>query len=116
MSKSERIGNYTIYLDQTYYLAYAGGKRELTKDKQKAWEKTLYLPELLKVKEQLKLGIENNPNVIPLTGSALMSFIKELNFVPFFDRAFQNTHLLKLTDLIIYESIKQKNYELALRK
>jgi len=115
MSKFEKIGAYTIYFDQIYYLAYAGGHRELTKDKQKAWDRTLGLPELLKIKEQHKLSLECNPNVVPLTGEALLGFIRDLKFVPFFDRAFNNTHLVKLTDVIIYESIKQKSYDIALK-
>ena len=42
--------------------------------------------------------------------------IEELKFVPFFDRAFNNTHMLKLTDVVVFESIKQKSYELAMKK
>lgn len=113
--KHEKIGNYTIYLDQIYYLAYAGGKRELEQKHQKNWERTLQLPGLLQVKEQLKLGRENNPNVIPLRGIDLLSFIKELQFIPFFDMYFEHTHILKLTDILIYESIKQKSYDIALK-
>lgn len=115
MAKSEKIGQYTIFLDEIYYLAYAGGKRELTKKNQDNWNRTLSLPGLLQVKEQVKLGLDQNPNVIPMKGSQLMSFIRELNFVPFFDRAFHNTHLVKLTDLVIYESIKAKSYDMALK-
>lgn len=115
MSRYEKIGNYTIHFDQMYYLAYAGGFRELPKKDQKEWNKTLQLPGLLKVEEQKKLGIGKNPNVIPLKGIDLLSFIKELQFVPFFDTYFEKTHLLKLTDIVIYESIKQKSYEIAMK-
>ena len=113
-NRCEKIGDYIIYLDQMYYLCYAGGKRELDAKSQKEWNRTLSVPGLLQVKEQVKLGLDNNPNVVPLKGSDLLSFIKELKFVPFFDRAFNNTHLVKLADLVVYESIKAKSYELAM--
>lgn len=113
--KYEKIGNHPIYFDRVYYLAYAGGNRELPAKNQKDWDKTKNLPGLLQVKEQLKLGRDNNPNVVPLKGIDLLSFIKELQFVPFFDQYFEHTHLLKLTDVVIYESIKQKSYDMALR-
>lgn len=115
MSKYEKIGKYTIYLDEIYYLSYAGGKRELTEKHEKNWKKTLHLPGLLKTKEQLKLGRENNPNVVPLKGRDLMSFIKELQFIPFFDQYFEHTHILQLSDIVVYESIKQKSYDIALK-
>ena len=111
----ERIGNYTIYLDEVYYLAYAGGHRELPAKQQKDWDRTKSLPGLLQVKEQAKLGLDNNPNVVPLRGRDLMSFIREMKFMPFFDHAFEITHICKLTDPIVYESIKQKSYDIALR-
>jgi hypothetical protein len=106
----EQIGNFIIELDAIYYLAYAGGSRELPSKQQKEWEKTNNLPGLLQVKERNKLGMQNNPNVIPLKGRDLLMFIKELKFMPFFDRAFNNTHLVKLTDVVIFESIKSKVY------
>ena len=111
----EKIGQYTVYLDEVYYLAYAGGSRELDSKHQKDWDRTKSLPGLLQVKEQAKLGLDNNPNVVPLKGRDLMSFIRELKFMPFFDHAFEITHLVKLTDVIVYESIKAKSYEMALR-
>jgi hypothetical protein len=114
-NKYELIGQFPIYLDQQYFLAYAGGHRELPAKQQKDWNKTLQLPELLRIKERNALGMENNPNVVPLRGRELLAFIKELKFVPFFDRAFESTHLVKLTDIIIYESIKAKQYDIALR-
>lgn len=115
-NKYFKIGKNVIFFDQIYYIAYAGGKRELPNKQQKEWNKTLQLPDLLKTKEQLKLGYNNNPNVIPIKGIDLISFIQELDFVPIFDQYFQHTHLLKLTDIIIYESIKQKSYDVALKK
>lgn len=108
--KYEKIGKHPIYFDQIYYLAYAGGTRDLVQKDQKEWNKTLQLPGLLKVKEQLKLGRDKNPNVIPLNGIELLTFVKELQFVPFFDQYFEHTHLLKLTDIMIYEDIKQKSF------
>lgn len=115
MSNFEKIGNYKIYFDEMYYLAYAGGKRELTEKHEKNWKKTLCLPDLLQAQEKLKLGRENNPNIIPLKGRELLMFIKELQFIPFFDQYFEHTHILQLSDAIVYESIKQKNYDIALK-
>jgi hypothetical protein len=111
----EMIGNHRIELDGTFYLSYAGGKRELPQAQQKEWNKTLQLPGDLKLKEQYKIGLQNNPNVIPLKGHQLMEFIKELKFVPFFDRNFEKTHLLQLTNVLIYESIRAKSYEIAMK-
>jgi hypothetical protein len=116
MARYEMIGNHKIFFDETYYIAYAGGNRELPSKDQKEWNKTLQLPGELKIREQLKLGYDKNPNVIPLKGIDLLSFIKELQFIPFFDHYFEHTHILKLTDIIIYESIKAKSYDIALRK
>jgi len=115
MPKFEEIGNRRIYFDQMYYLCYAGGKRELKQSDQKNWNKTLCLPELAMKKEQIKLGVQNNPNVVPVKGIDLLGFIRELNFVPFFDQYFEHTHMLKLTNVLVYESIKAKSYEMAMR-
>jgi len=116
MSKHVNIGKYTIYLDQEYYLAYAGGYRELDKKNQKEWDKTVNLPLLLQIEERKKLGLKNNPNIVPMTGRKLLEYIQEYRFVPFFDENFKDSHVLKLTDIIIFESIKQKNYEIAMGK
>ena len=114
MARSETIGKYTIHFDEVYYLAYAGGTRDLPDKDKKEYQKVQSIPwGLARQKELAKFPKEKNPNVIPMTGMKLMSFIKELNFVPIFDTFFEHTHLLKLTDIIIYESIKQKNYEIA---
>lgn len=115
MSKFQKIGKYTIYFDQTYYLAYAGGFREMTKKQESDWNRTNGLPQELQVRERLKLGYENNPNVVPIKGKNLVEFIQDLNFIPLFDQYFEHTHLLKLTDLVVYESIKQKSYEIAMK-
>lgn len=114
--KYETFGGYTIFLDDMYYLCYAGGYRELSSKDQKEWNKTLSLPGLLRIKEQHKLGNDKNPNMVPLRGRDLLQFIKEMKFVPFFDRAFESTHTLQLNDLIIFESIKQKSYDIAMRE
>jgi hypothetical protein len=115
MPKHEMIGQHRIDLDGLYFLAYAGGHRELAAKDQKEYDKILSLPFLLQRSELKKIPMEKNPNVIPLKGSQLLSFIKELGFVPFFDQFFQQSHLVKLTDVIIYEAIRQKSYELAMQ-
>jgi hypothetical protein len=122
MSKRyEVIGNFTIFFDQMYYIAYPGGRRELTAKQEKEWVKANSLPDLAGVKEKNKLGLINNPNVVPIKGIDLLSFIKELGYVPFFDRAFNGktgtngTNMLQLSDVVVYESIKQKSYEIAMR-
>lgn len=115
MPRYEKIGQHVIEFDQTYYLAYAGGKRELPEKDQKMYNKTLALPFVLQRKELSKIPFDNNPNVIPLKGLQLLSFIKELNFIPFFDQYFQQSHLVKLTDVIIYESIRQRSYDIAMK-
>jgi hypothetical protein len=114
MARSERIGNYTIHFDEIYYLGYAGGKRELKAADQKEYDRTLGLPLILQISEQKKLGLDKNPNVIPLKGIQLLSFIRELGFVPFFDKNFHQSKLMTLTDLIIFESIKAKSYDMAM--
>ena len=115
MSKFEMIGKHRIDLDGMYFVAYAGGKRELVAKDQAEYNKILNLPFLLQRQELAKIPLEKNPNVIPLKGSQLLSFIRELKFVPFFDHFFEKSHLLKLTDAVIYESMKQKSYDVALR-
>jgi hypothetical protein len=116
MSRSERIGNYTIFFDEIYYLGYAGGKRDLPDKDMKEYNRTLSLPFLLQIKERNKLGLDKNPNVIPLKGIQLLSFIRELGFIPFFDKHFHISKLMTLTDLIVFESIKAKSYEIALNQ
>jgi len=116
MARHEFIGKYRIDFDDIYFLTYAGGHRELPSKDQKEYNKIITLPFLLQRKELQKLGFEKNPNVIPLKGIQLLSFIKELKFVPIFDTFFDQSHLLKLTDVIIYESIRQKSYEIAMRE
>lgn len=115
MPRYTKIGNNLIHFDEMYYIAYAGGFRELDKENQKQWERTLHLPLILQREEQRKIPMQNNPNVVPIKGITLLEFIKELKFVPLFDTFFERTHLIKLTDIVVYESIRQKSYEIALR-
>ena len=115
MPKFEMIGKHRIDLDGLYFIAYAGGKRELAAKDQAQYNKILSLPFILQRQELAKIPFEKNPNVIPLKGVQLLSFIRELKFTPLFDYFFEKSHVLKLTDSIIYESIKNKSYELALR-
>ena len=111
----EKLGKHVICLSEMYYLTYTGGTRELESKKQKEWDKTNNLPLLLQIKERKKIGFDNNPNVVPIKGSLLVSFFKDKGFVPFFDSFFAQSKVLQLTDIVIFESIKQKSYEIALR-
>jgi len=113
--KYEMIGQYPIYFNEVYYIAYAGGKRELKKEDQKKYDKILHLPFSLQRKELKKIPMEKNPNVVPIKGIDLLSFVKDREWVPFFDQFFNQSHLIKLTDIIVYESIKQKSYDIALK-
>lgn len=116
MSKRySQIGQHVIEWDEVYYIAYAGGKRDLPEKDMKAYNNIVKggLPDLLRAKEILKLGFDKNPNVVPIKGLALLEIIKEKQFVPFFDLSFKHSKLLQVNDLIIYESIKQKSYELV---
>lgn len=115
MARYEKIGGYEIYFDDIYFLAYAGGKRELGARDQKAYESILKLPFALQRNELKKMGFEKNPNVIPIKGIDLLAFIRELKFTPFFDYHFRESHLIQLNDAVIYESIKQRSYDIAMR-
>ena len=115
LNKFFTIGNRRIYFNETYFLTYAGGHRELDSKNQKNWDRTLLLPLELQRKERAKLGMMNNPNVIPLTGMRLLEFIQELNFTPFFTKNFEVDKTLVLTSVLIYESIKTKSYDNVLK-
>ena len=115
MNDFEKIGKYRIYFNEIYYLAYVGGSRGIPEKDLKEYNKIIQLPMILRQKELQKFGFEKNPNVIPLKGRDLLAFIKELNFTPFFDYYFEESHLVQLNDRIIYESIKQRSYDIALR-
>ena len=107
----EKIGQYKINLNQMYYLTYAGGKRELPAKDMKEYNKIINLPFILQREELKKIPLDKNPNVVPISGRALLGFIKELNFIPFFDKFFEQSNMLKLSDLATFEFIKQKNME-----
>jgi hypothetical protein len=113
--RESKIGRYTIKWDEIYYLAYTGGHRELPAKDQKAYNGTLLLPLTLRRKEQANLGLDKNPNVIPLKGLYLLELIKDKKFVPFFDKFFEHTKLLQMNDEIVFEAIRQKSYEIAMR-
>lgn len=116
MAGSTAIGNRRIFHDETYFVSYAGGKRELAAKDQKEYNNIMKLPFLLQRKELKKLGFDKNPNVIPITGIKLIEIFKTSHFMPIFDFFFEQSHLLTVTDEIVYESIRQKNYEIALGK
>ena len=116
MSKGyERIGTRTIYFNQTYYIAYAGGKRGLPEKDQKSYNKIIGLPVALQRKELKNLGFEKNPNVIPVSGKVLMEIIRDMDFQPFFDQYFEQSHLLQVNDLVVFESMKAKSYDKVLK-
>jgi len=115
MPRFETIAGKKIHFDETYFLTYAGGHRELPAKEQREYNKILGLPLILQRKELAKIPFENNPNVVPLKGHQLLMFIREMGFVPFFDQYFEKSHLVKLTDVIIYESIRAKQYEICLK-
>lgn len=112
----EHIGDKRINFDEMYFIAYAGGKRLLTDKDQKEYNKILNLPLLLQRKELSKIPFEKNPNVVPIKGIDLLTMIRELKFVPFFDYFFNQSHLLQITDEIIYEKIKNFSLNKILEK
>lgn len=114
MKNFETIGNRRIYFNETYFIAYAGGTRELPEKDQKEYRKIINLPFKLQRQELKKIPFEKNPNVIPISGRDLLSFIKELKFTPFFDQYFEQSRLINLTDVVVFESMRQKSYEAAL--
>ena len=112
--KFTKIGKYIIEWDGIYYIAYAGGKRELSVKDQKDYNKTLMLPEQLKYVEIKKLGPDKNPNLVPIKGLDLLTIIKEAGYMPFFDQFFEQSRVLQVNNAIVYESMKQKSYEIAM--
>jgi hypothetical protein len=124
--KSCRFGKYTINADEIYYLAYVGGRRELCAKDQKEYDRTILLPLELQRNELRRMGQDKNPNLVPVRGKVLIDWIKERKLVPFFDiyfhdfkldgRVHPGTRILQVNDLIIYESIKAKSYDLVLEK
>lgn len=109
--KYTKIGQYTIFWDEIYFIAYAGGKRDLPEKDMKEYQRTLSLPFQLQRQELKKLGPEKNPNLIPIKGLDLLSIIKEAGYMPFFDHFFSQSKMLQVNDSIVYESMKLKSYE-----
>lgn len=116
MSKSEKVFGKEIVFDEMYYLIYVGGKRELPKKQQAEWNKTLYLPLQLQVAERNKIPLDNNPNVVPVTGRELMMFIRELKSVAFFDKFFDITHKIHLTSFDAYAYIKNNSQKTLIKR
>lgn len=114
--KYTKLGRYTVFWDEIYFIAYAGGKRELPEKDQKEYDRIAKgsMPDVLKTVEIKKLGNEKNPNLIPIKGIDLLSIIKEANYMPFFDKFFDVSKTLQVNNAIIYESMRQKSYEIAM--
>jgi hypothetical protein len=72
------------------------------------------MPDVLKNVEIKKLGQEKNPNLIPIKGLDLLGIIKEANYMPFFDKFFDVSKTLQVNNAIVYESMRQKSYEIAM--
>jgi len=113
MPRFEKIGNRVIEFDKTYALCYTGGKRELPAKDQKNYERILSLPSIVaqnEEKHRMKFweNPEKDPNVVPIKGIDLISFIKELKFTPLFDLYFEHTRRLYLTNILDYEFIKAR--------
>jgi len=113
-NRTSKIGQYVIEWDSIYFIAYSGGTRELSAKDMKEYNKTLLLPEQLQRKEKIKLGPEKNPNLVPIKGIDLVGIIKEANYMPFFDQFFHFSKTLQVNNRIVYESMKQKSYEIAM--
>jgi hypothetical protein len=113
--KSQRIGNFTINYDDIYYITYAGGKRPLPAKDQKEYDRALSLPWEAQRYELRRIGPDKNPNVVPIKGKLIIEFIKDGKFTPFFDSFFERTHMIQLSDMVVFESMKTKSYEMALR-
>ena len=110
----ETISGHRIYMEETYYLAYAGGMRSMTAAEEKEYRKILSLPFLLRQEEMKKQGPSKNPNLIPIKGRQLLEMIIDGKFVPFFDMFFEQSKTLQINDIIVYESMKMKSYDVAL--
>ena len=108
-----KLGQYVIEWDEIYFIAYAGGKRELSAKDQKEYNKIQGLPFALQRQELKKLGPEKNPNLIPIKGIDLLSVIKEAGYMPFFDQYFSQSRMLQVNDVVVYESMRQKSYEIV---
>jgi len=110
------FGQYVIDTDDTYFLAYGGGRRGLLKQDQADYDKAISLPWEAQRSELKRLGHTKNPNVVPISGKDLIELIREKNMVPFFDQFFEQSHLLQVNDVLIFESMRAKSYDLLLGK
>ncbi|MFA5196593.1 MAG: hypothetical protein WC401_12410 [Bacteroidales bacterium] len=113
--KFETIAGHKIFFDETYYLAYSGGMREMSAKDQKEYNKLLTLPFGLQRQEIRKLGPDKNPKLVPVKGKLILQFIIDGKFAPFFDLYFEKTKTLQINDLVVYESMKAKSYDVAMR-
>ena len=109
-----KVGRNSIFFDETYFIAYTGGKRELPEKQKKEYNRLIRMPFEIKKKEMLKMPMENNPYLVPIKGIVLAEFIKERGFIPLFDKFFEHTKMIQLSDAIVYEAMKAKNYEMAM--
>ena len=114
-TRREKIGKNIIEFDEIYYIAYAGGKRALAEKDQKTYNKILQLPLILQRKELRKIPMDKNPNVFPIKGINLLTIIKEMGGIPFFDTFFNQTKTLQVTDRVAYEVMRNKNYDIEFK-
>ena len=112
--KYEMIAGRKIFFEETYYVAYAGRKRDMTAKDEKEYNKLLTLPFDLRASTMDKNGPAKNPNLIPVSGKTILELIIDGKCVPFFDLFFDKTKTLQVSDLIVYESLKAKSYQVAL--
>jgi hypothetical protein len=110
----QKFGQYVINFDDIYYLTYTGGTRDLVDKDKKEYENIKKLPDQLQWKELLKFGDDKNPMIVPIKGMVLMEFIVDGRYTPFFDRFFQYSKRLQINNLVVYEAMKQRNYEVAM--
>jgi hypothetical protein len=114
MGKIHTFGKYEIDEDLVYYIAYAGGTREMSPKDEKEYKGVIALPYGAARQKALRdLGPEKDPHLIPIQGKKLIEIIIDANLTPLFDLYFDRTHALQISDEIVYESIRQKNYDLA---
>ena len=112
----QQIGQFRIYFDEVYYLAYSGGTRELSSKDMKDYQRALSLPLIAQRNELERLGPDKNPNLVPIKGRDLLGFIIDGKYTPFFDPGFNQSRRLQINDKIVFEAMKAKSYELAMRE
>ena len=107
-----QFGKYRIENDQTiYFVAYTGGRRELIKRDQDAYDKALRLPEEAQQAELIRLGPTKNPNIIPIEGRVLLEYIRNFKLTPMFDSFFEQSHKLQINNSMVIEAMRQKSYD-----